>query len=329
MPNIAVTPTANSSTLARPPPSAPANRALSDAINKHLDSLSAAEQDTFRAASTSLTEENILDKVRSCDQAHVDSSIFRKRAGEVGGVLRILDKFMAGIAIAIQANPDISAIAVGAVRVVLDVAIGFLSFFARLSQMLCRFGDFLAPLAEYARLSLEKTVVQDALAAVYGDLLRFLQKAHAVFIDHRGKQRTMTSFRIFWRVQWMPFEDEFGRIESDLNHHLNVLQHSSSAINLTTDLETRSQQQSGFALRAGLRRILLTTLSPVQMRREFLDWLSTYPYEERHQTIHDQKHLGTGEWLLMVPEFQTWFNSARSALLWCHGGPGAGKSVLA
>ena len=81
--------------------------------------------------------------------------------------------------------------------------------------MLCRFGDFLGPLTEYAKASDQEELVLETLANVYGDLLRFCQHAHRVFTD-QAVQRKWVSWRVFWRLQWIPFEDEFGRIKADL-----------------------------------------------------------------------------------------------------------------
>jgi hypothetical protein len=52
-------------------------------------------------------------------------------------MLRLLDRLMDGVAIGIQANPDVSAIIVGGVRVVIDLVISFVEFFGRLTDMLC------------------------------------------------------------------------------------------------------------------------------------------------------------------------------------------------
>ncbi|TKA80599.1 hypothetical protein B0A55_02917 [Friedmanniomyces simplex] len=64
-------------------------------------------------------------------------------------------------------------------------------------------------------------------------------------------------------------------------------------------------------------------------RDDFLVWLSGASYEERHEEVYSTKRPGTGDWLLDDPNFETWRDSESPSLLWCQGGPGAGKSVLA
>jgi hypothetical protein len=48
---------------------------------------------------------------------------------------------MGGVAIGIEANPEVSALVVGAVRIVIDLALKFTTFFSRLSDMVCSFED--------------------------------------------------------------------------------------------------------------------------------------------------------------------------------------------
>jgi hypothetical protein len=48
----------------------------------------------------------------------------------------LLDKVLGGVAVAVQANPDLSSTVVGGVRVVVDLAISFVEFFEKLTEMI-------------------------------------------------------------------------------------------------------------------------------------------------------------------------------------------------
>ena len=54
-------------------------------------------------------------------------------------------------------------------------------------------------------------------------------------------------------------------------------------------------------------------------RESFLDWISKIDIEKVHDGIYAKKHKGTGDWVIQKEEFQTWFGSSKSSLLWCHG----------
>lgn len=125
----------------------------------------------------------------------------------------------------------------------LDIAIRFLEFFSKLADMICRLGDFLKPLAEYTKAPPEQEVLQESLTAVYGDLLKFCLSANRVFTDQKGQTRKWTSFRIFWRVNWVPFEAEFGTIESNFKHHLDALLHSATGVLLNNNFEAKLQEK--------------------------------------------------------------------------------------
>lgn len=215
------------------------NPALSLAIARHLQNLEEPERVAFRNASNTLTDKNILDLVKTHDADHRGNSHHRPQAEALTKFLGVLDRFMGGITIAVQANPDVSAIVVGGVRLVIDLAVKFLQFFTRLSEMLCRFGNLLGPLTEFAKASKRENLVLEALANVYGDLLQFCKHAHEVFAE-QGVRRKRVSWRAFWQNLWLPFEEEFGRIELNMQHHLEVLKLSAQASTLNATLDASS-----------------------------------------------------------------------------------------
>ncbi|KAF8175952.1 hypothetical protein K438DRAFT_1486854, partial [Mycena galopus ATCC 62051] len=62
-------------------------------------------------------------------------------------------------------------------------------------------------------------------------------------------------------------------------------------------------------------------------RAAILEWMSPVNSFERQADIFSTWQPGTGGWLLASPEFREWENAAGKTL-WCHGMPGAGKTVL-
>jgi hypothetical protein len=149
---------------------------------------------------------------------------------------------MGGVAIGIQAYPEISSLVVGAVRIIIDLAIGFVTFFSKLTDMLCQFEDYLGPLTEYAKASQYSILLQEMVANVYGNLLEFCRKARRVFVDANGEPRKLTSTRLFLRQQWEPFETEFAPIRTDMEHHLDVLLHAAQASQLTDNREAKQER---------------------------------------------------------------------------------------
>ena len=226
---------------------------------------------------------------------------------------------MAGICTATQANPDPSSIIIGAVQLAISLAIQFVTFFDRLTDMLDCFNDYLEPLAEYAKASNDSELMRQMVAIVYGDLLKFCTAARHVFVDNSGARRQWTSMRTFLQVQWEPFECRFGEIETKFRHHLNVLQHSAEASQINTLLRLEKNQNSElYGHQIGADSLVLTTAA-VDEREAFLSWISQVDFEKSHEDIYATKHPGTGDWLLQTEQFQTWLDHSQSKLLWCHG----------
>lgn len=176
-----------------------------------MEDLPQNEKDAFREASKTLDEETLLHHVKEYDDKHKELSSFRPRVERAR--IKISESSRAvhgGVAISIQPNPDTSALVVGAVRIlVLDLALRFVTFFTRLTDMLSRLSDYLEPLAMYPKVDDPNIVRQTA--AAYGDLLKFCKDARRVFI-HDGADRRRSSIWTFIPVQWGPFEAKFGDV---------------------------------------------------------------------------------------------------------------------
>jgi hypothetical protein len=276
------------------------NAALDLAIQRYLDKLPELQKAAFRTASQSIDETKLLAEVRKHDNQHAQDSTLRRRAESISKLLRLLDRLMGGVAIGIQANPDLSAIIVGGVRVVIDLAVDFAEFFSKLTDMLCQFEEYLSALAALAEACQDASLVVEALAGAYGDIIEFCEKARAVFIGSDDKKKTWTSFRLFLRLQWTPFETGFGSVATKMRHHVRVLQLAGQAEQLSRSRAAEVKQE-------------------MKEREEVLNWVSPHDYEEAHDNIYAKKHAGTGEWLLQTDEFRTWDNSKASTLLWCYG----------
>jgi hypothetical protein len=212
-----------------PVPTASRNLVLEKALVEYLQKLPATEKAAFAQASKIVDEQTLLSNVRAYDAAHRDSSSFRPHAERLSKFLNLLNRFMGGVAIGIQANPEVSALVVGAVRIVIDLALKFTTFFTRLADMVCTFEDYLGPLEEYAK-SADIELVQNTVVNAYANVLDFGWKARCVFVDANGNQRRWTSPRTFMRQHWDTFESEFVSIKEDLQHHLDVLLHSVQAL---------------------------------------------------------------------------------------------------
>ncbi|RYP69154.1 hypothetical protein DL771_006248 [Monosporascus sp. 5C6A] len=62
-------------------------------------------------------------------------------------------------------------------------------------------------------------------------------------------------------------------------------------------------------------------------RDAILHWLTPVDYAPQQSDFINRRQVGTGQWLLDSPEFQAWVKTDKQTLF-CHGMPGAGKTIL-
>lgn len=104
------------------------NRALQLALAKHLNTFPITGKESFREASKALTEQHLLNNIKSFDTNQKRTSWRRPQAEAVSRFLGLLERSMASLLTGIQANPDISAIVVGCVCVVIALAVQSTTF---------------------------------------------------------------------------------------------------------------------------------------------------------------------------------------------------------
>lgn len=81
--------------------------ALQIAVLRHLDGLLDLERKAFREASKNMTNEDLLLNVGKRDEAHKEKSHFRPQKEQLSRSLDLLNRFIAGVAIGLQADLDI------------------------------------------------------------------------------------------------------------------------------------------------------------------------------------------------------------------------------
>ncbi|GES60394.1 WD-repeat protein [Aspergillus terreus] len=66
----------------------------------------------------------------------------------------------------------------------------------------------------------------------------------------------------------------------------------------------------------------------LEEREAFLHWIPTDDYDQMYEALLEKRSPGTCKWIIETKAFKTWRQRTSSSLLWCHGKPGIGKSVL-
>jgi len=65
--------------------------------------------------------------------------------------------------------------------------------------------------------------------------------------------------------------------------------------------------------------------------RQILQWLSPLEPQKRHQDVRAKRFEGVGNWVLETSNFRKWRDAEDGSVdqvLFCHGGPGVGKTYV-
>ncbi|KAH7164966.1 hypothetical protein DER46DRAFT_558403 [Fusarium sp. MPI-SDFR-AT-0072] len=178
------------------------------------------------------------------------------------------------------------------------------------------------------------------LGRVYRDLFDFFDSAASLFTAGSGKVRR--PIELIASVIWRPFDERFGGILSNMSKHQQQLAEEINIyqLELTRDVVTTSEEickdtQTTHASVSGLQeQMRLQTREQAITRIQ--SWLNAPNFANTYWNTLDECQEDTAQWIFEVDKFQEWSESISrgssapdSRVLWIHGNPGGGKSVLA
>lgn len=288
------------------------NAAFDAAVEEFKKKLADEERDAFCQANTRISAEQLFAHVAKLDAMDKQSKP-RKAMEDISRFLRLLDQLVRGVSIGIQASPQISSLVIGGAKLIIDMAMNFVGFFQQLTSMINDLSGHLGHLEEFSRHK-DNHLIMESAKHVYGGLLEFYHYAYRVFRDKKGQARSYLHLRSGIQAQWKPFEEVFGRIKSEIEEHLLILQLSANVATYSTVVNVESRMKKELEDRE---------------RKGILQWLSTKDFDLQQESMLDKRWPGTGDWLLEHERFRDWLTGAGGPrLLWCNGGAGTGKSVV-
>lgn len=205
---------------------------------------------------------------------------------------------------------------------------------------------------------LDKTLV-----TLYTSILAFLLESHRYFSQKSTKRIAKSIFQLeeftaqhisridcdmtdvegYVRLLSGEIASQTSNELSDISQRVTKLQmHAENIDNLDTRLGILQDSLGveGQLLRQTLRefdepmnrlvhqiRVLSDNLKEEE-RLKIFEWLSTVEYRSHHRSKAKTLLPGSGQWLLEKREFGEWMNRSTSSILWLHGIPGSGKSML-
>ncbi|KAF2472857.1 uncharacterized protein BDR25DRAFT_258324 [Lindgomyces ingoldianus] len=264
-----------------------------------------------------------------------------------------LQPFFACISIFIQSNPTYSAIVWGSVRLVLQLASNFSSFFEKLLGILQRISESFPQYQEinaFCRRDSSQRLKRH-VEHVYGDLLNFFQHIAKIFSTGSGDMRKRPA--VVWNLVWTPVDILFKDLLQQFNQHAQFIRDELALFRTKQSVltEDAAEVERSFAAeerrlaedsRRNIREVGKDTQEFIQDRvfKDVHKWISPPDYADILESSLEDRSDGTCGWIFSNSTFESWQereNSKKSSVdprdlgpraLWIHGNPGAGKTTL-
>ncbi|KAF5694953.1 heterokaryon incompatibility protein het-E-1 [Fusarium denticulatum] len=181
------------------------------------------------------------------------------------------------------------------------------------------------------------------LGRVYQDLFEFFNSAASLFTASSG--RVKRPIELIATVIWRPFDERFGGIlsnmmkhEEQLNDEVNIyqLEQTRDIVNNTEEISNHMQatRDNVSDLEEKMRHHMRE-----QTIKDLQTWLNAPNFANTYWNTIDECQEDTAQWIFDIHKFREWSMSVSalpsgsvapdSKVLWIHGNPGGGKSVLA
>ncbi|KAK6077634.1 zinc finger protein [Seiridium cupressi] len=203
-----------------------------------------------------------------------------------------------------------------------------------------RLGELIPRLRQYDQLFRASPSVLEILERYFEDILRFHHNALRVF--------SRSGWRTFFDSAWKSFRTEFKPIIESLKRHGALLSDERLNAAVMEIQHTRSQTLTAFDRFFKIYTQISHQICNIEQKadknaekertetipkeiRVLTQKLNPPDCESDQQRASEHRHPRSGDWILREPSFLQWSGSQSTpgTVLYIHGMPGAGKTILA
>ncbi|KAK6531910.1 hypothetical protein TWF694_003073 [Orbilia ellipsospora] len=134
--------------------------------------------------------------------------------------------------------------------------------------------------------------------------------------NHSAKLKKRSSSRLFAlkfnKLSWPFVEEETTQLVAMLHRYREIFQTALTA--------------EGFVFTTAILQEVTSFKADMQFET-ILNWLCPANFEDKQRDVFRQHHPRSGRWFLDSAPFTNWL-TAKYSRIWCHGDPGAGKTVM-
>ncbi|KAI1125886.1 hypothetical protein F5Y10DRAFT_294264 [Nemania abortiva] len=327
---------------------------FSKARDTFLASVSASERSLYAKC---LSAGELLKQLESFAHFKKDRARWSKCFNRIKRFADHLEPYFEVVGIFVSSHPEWTAIAWGALRLVLQLAGNFGSHFEKFSQILEELCGQLPGYEKLVRLAPKElsSRFRHSLVRLYQDLFEFFKATVSVFTQKDGKiKRTPV---VISQLLWKPFHVRYGNFLDRLAFHRSVCrdEREQMTTKLIIDEHGRAegarirQDKYHEDLEAYLEKVhkidseIQDSKARAMAAQTFLDiqkWIDPFPSSDQQNILDDAQtacERNTAQWIFQNEEFSQWSRSndisSESSIhensLFVIGKPGSGKTILA
>ncbi|KAJ4152231.1 hypothetical protein NW765_017740 [Fusarium oxysporum] len=197
------------------------NELFGKAKDEFLSVLSPEEAATFTSWTGQTTPDVLIEEAKRIAELFKDKSRSFRVYAQVSSFGESIRPYFEVLGIVVSSHPEWAAIAWGALRLILQLASNYTSFFEKLTDLLAEVGRIVPRFKDLAELvcdhSLASQRVKAAIQGFYTDLFALYQAVALVFTKKSGKRKK--THQVIGHLMWTPFESRFQNIVSKIKHH--------------------------------------------------------------------------------------------------------------
>ncbi|CAG8099733.1 unnamed protein product [Penicillium salamii] len=313
--------------------------ALKEALMKFEVTLTEEQKRLYQVSATKPDVASVIAFVAEID-ANNNSTIRRCVAPRLCTFLEATQQFSDVVGTFISSNPQIAALVWGGVKTAILTASNITSYFGKVTSMIMDIGKSCPTYQQFGQIYPGCVGLQRELCEYYAAIIQLCTKIIEV---SRRPPITQTLSSIF-----NPFESEFRSSLDKLNQVAKDIKLQISLASMQANEEAKKLLKHDSQNNAAFRKLTKTFQKETQkehteahrwrlhmMKREaaglrssIRNNLSTINYVKPWKQAMQQRVPSTAEWLLQEPLFHDWQDDQNTAILWCPGTMGVGKTVL-
>ncbi|KAH0375897.1 hypothetical protein KCU84_g2365, partial [Aureobasidium melanogenum] len=320
-----------------PPTAATAisTNALSDAIKSFQNCLEPDQKARLEAIKAVPDAHAVAQFTYQLDQENAKRKS-RCVAARISLLLDSVQQFSGIVETFVSSNPHIAALVWGSVKLVLQIASNFTTYFDNLSALLMTIGKRCPKFQEYQKLYRDSTDLQKVLCDFYSVVVRCCEQA-IIVLRRPGYIQLLKSVTSSFNVDFAPIITQIDRHSEEVKETIRLAE---AKLNVAERQDQRTEREaaekyrlSSMLYRKEREKIEADWAAQMQLEKRKirqaskLEQFSDYNHKIAYWKARTRRHGSTGQWLTQTDEFKQWMTGSVPSVFWFTGILGSGKTV--